>query len=180
MERLSLVALFFSAILDTAAVGVPTGPLVAVASYAAPHKAAMFVAVGAVGSAVGALVPFAAGRLASGWALRRWPRAVEFEHRFARHRFATVLLASALPVPTKPFLAAAGLFHVPVLLVFPATVCGRALRYGVESLLVLKFGPPLLALFTALHWSLIVAMLLTLVLAAWAMGWNPFRRWARS
>jgi hypothetical protein len=68
---------------------------------------------------------------------------------------------------------------VPLLLVFPAAVCGRAVRYGVESVLVLKFGPPLVTLFTALHWSLIVAMVLTLMLAAWAFGWNPFRRLAR-
>lgn len=179
MGRFSIVALFFSAVLDTALVGVPTGPLVAAASYADPERTPLFVAVGALGSAIGAMAPFAAGRLASGWALRRWPMAVEFEHRFARHRFGTVLLASALPVPTKPFMAAAGLFRVPPLLVLPAAVCGRFLRYAVEAALVLQFGPALVAVFVAVGWKLVLALLLTAALAAWALGWNPMRRWVR-
>lgn len=180
MGRLSLLALFFSAILDTALFGLPTGPLVALASYADPERATLFVLVGAVGSALGAMVPFGIGRLASDWALRKWPKAAEFEHRFVRQRFLSLALATALPLPTKPLMAAAGLFHVPVLLAFPATVLGRSVRFGVEALIVLHFGPAVLTAVADVPWQALVAAVLAVGLLAWSLGWRPLRRWARS
>jgi len=176
MERLPELALFFSAFLDTALVGVPTGPLVALSSYARPDRAWIFLLIGALGSACGALVPYVAGRLAADWTRKKWPLAATWERRFTRHRFATVLLGSLLPVPNKPFMAAAGIFHAPAALVFAAAVAGRFLRFGVETLLVLWLGPSLLETARELPWTYVLAAVLTLALVAWALGLTPFHR----
>jgi len=67
------VALFFSAFLDTALVGLPTGPVVALSSYARPERSWVFLVIAALGSGLGTLVPYFIGRLAGDWARKRWP-----------------------------------------------------------------------------------------------------------
>jgi cardiolipin synthase len=180
MARWPELALFFSAFLDTALVGIPTGPLVALSSYARPDRAWAFLLVGALGSGLGALVPYAAGRLAGDWALQRWPKAAEYEKRFTRHRFATVLLGSALPVPVKPFMAAAGIFHAPAVLVLVAAIAGRLLRYAAETLLVLWLGPSIVATVAVSPWMVAATVVLTLAILAWAFGVRPWQRRRRA
>lgn len=100
----------------------------------------------AAGSAVGGLLPYVLGRAGGElFLLKRIDRARydQLRIRFERQEFLAMLVPSMLPPPTpwKAFVFAAGVFEMPVAPFMLAVFCGRLVRWGVLSLLVLKLGP---------------------------------------
>jgi uncharacterized membrane protein YdjX (TVP38/TMEM64 family) len=101
---------------------------------------------GAVGSAIGGLLPYGLGRAGGELFLLKRVNRERFEAirtRFEKQEFLAMMIPSMLPPPTpwKIFVFAAGVFEMRVLPFMLAVFCGRMVRWLVLSLLVLKLGP---------------------------------------
>ncbi len=106
---------------------------------------------GAVGAAVGALVPFAIGRAGGELVLTRRMDTLKYEKmraRFDRHRWFAVMVPAAMPppFPFKLFAFGAGVFEMRVLPYMAAVLAGRVIHYMVTALLVIYFGPEIMGL----------------------------------
>jgi membrane protein YqaA with SNARE-associated domain len=111
----------------------------------------LYTLLAAAGAAIGGLVPFLLGRAGGElFLLRRIDRA-KYErmlHRFEKQEFLAMLIPSLLPPPTpwKAFVFAAGVFEMPVWLFLLAVFLGRVIRFTIEGLLVIHYGPKVVGL----------------------------------
>ncbi len=106
----------------------------------------IFCLMGALGSAIGGLVPYGLGRAGGELFLLKRVNRERFEAmrtRFERQEFLAVLVPSMLPPPTpwKAFVFAAGVFEMRILPFMLAVFVGRMIRWLALSLLVMKLGP---------------------------------------
>jgi membrane protein YqaA with SNARE-associated domain len=110
------------------------------------RRAWLYVLMAAAGSAVGGLIPFLLGRAGGElFLLRRIDRA-RYEAmmaRFEKQEFLAMAIPSALPPPTpwKAFAFGAGVFEMNIWHFMLAVFVGRAVRFGVEAALTIKYGP---------------------------------------
>lgn len=170
---------FIIAILDAAAFGVPMDPLVAGYVYANPHKAWLYCVAGALGSALGSLVPYGLGRAGGElFLLKRIDEAKlqRIRDRFERQEFLALMVPAMLPPPTpfKLFVFSAGVFEMKPLAFLLAVISGRLVRFGVLSVLTVIFGPQIVAQTKAMistHPSVLVLIGIGLVL----LGYLIFR-----
>jgi membrane protein YqaA with SNARE-associated domain len=103
----------------------------------------------AIGSAVGGLVPYFIGRAGGEIFLLKHTNRAKFEamrDRFEHQEFLAILIPSMMPPPTpwKLFVFGAGVFEMRVVTFMLAVFTGRLLRFGVESLLVIHYGPEII------------------------------------
>jgi membrane protein YqaA with SNARE-associated domain len=150
LKTLGAWGVFIIAILDSAAFGVPMDPLVAGYVYSNPHKAWLYCLAGAVGSALGSLVPYGLGRAGGElFLLKRIDEAKlkRIRDRFERQEFLALMVPAMLPPPTpfKLFLFSAGVFEMKPAAFLLAVVSGRLVRFGVLSILTVMFGPQIVA-----------------------------------
>jgi membrane protein YqaA with SNARE-associated domain len=111
----------------------------------------VYAIMGAIGSAIGALVPFYIGKAGGEFVLlKRIPQAKydRMQARFDRHRWLAVLVPAAMPppFPFKLFAFGAGVFEMRVLPYTGAVFLGRAVHYLVTAILVVAFGPEIVDL----------------------------------
>ncbi|HEY1526015.1 MAG TPA: VTT domain-containing protein [Candidatus Angelobacter sp.] len=145
LKTLGAWGVFIIAILDSAAFGVPMDPLVAGYVYSNPHKAWLYCIAGAVGSALGSLVPYGLGRAGGElFLLKRIDEAKlkRIRDRFERQEFLALMVPAMLPPPTpfKLFLFSAGVFEMKPVAFLLAVISGRLVRFGVLSILTVVFG----------------------------------------
>jgi membrane protein YqaA with SNARE-associated domain len=138
--------LFVVAFVDASSIAVPMDPLVASYVWAQPHKLVLYVLMAGFGSALGSLVPFFLGRAGGELFLLKRIDRKRFEQlrdRFERQEFLALLVPAMLPPPTpfKLFVFAAGVFEMKALPFLLAVFVGRVVRFGVLSLLVIRYGP---------------------------------------
>lgn len=175
LKTLGAWGVFIIAILDSAAFGIPMDPLVAGYVYANPHKAWLYCLAGALGSALGSLVPYGLGRAGGElFLLKRIDEAKlqRIRDRFERQEFLALMVPAMLPPPTpfKLFVFSAGVFEMkpgPFLL---AIISGRLLRFGILSVFTVIFGPQIVAEARTLiktHPSVLALIALGLVLAGY-------------
>ena len=106
----------------------------------------LYVLLASIGSAVGGLIPFLLGRAGGElFLLRRIARA-RYESmmaRFEKQEFLAMAIPSAMPPPTpwKAFAFGAGVFEMPIWLFMLAVFAGRMLRFGIEAVLTIRYGP---------------------------------------
>jgi len=105
-----------------------------------------------VGSSLGALVPYLLGRAGGElFLLRRVDRArfEKLRNRFERQEFLAMVIPSVMPPPTpwKLFVFGAGVFEMKVPQFLLAVFVGRTIRYTVEGLLTVLYGPKIIVLF---------------------------------
>jgi membrane protein YqaA with SNARE-associated domain len=121
-------------------------PLIATWAWNDHRHAYLYVIMAAAGSAVGGLIPFLLGRAGGElFLLRRIDRA-RYEAmmaRFEKQEFLAMAIPSALPPPTpwKAFVFGAGVFEMNIWHFMLAVFTGRAVRFGVEAALTVKYGP---------------------------------------
>jgi len=130
---------------------------------------------GAVGSAIGGLVPYGLGRAGGELFLLKRVNRERFEQmriKFERQEFLAVLVPSMLPPPTpwKAFVFAAGVFEMRILHFMLAVFFGRLVRWLILSLLVLKLGPSAVSLTEEMVKGHLVIFLSVLVLVFAAIG----------
>jgi len=141
-------------IIDSAAFGIPLDPAVAGYVYAFPSKMWLYVLMASAGSAVGSLIPYGIGRVGGELLLLKRIDRKRFERirdRFENQEFFAMMVPAMLPPPTpfKLFLFSAGVFEMRVDLFLLSIFTGRAIRFLILGLLVVKFGPGIVSLVSA-------------------------------
>jgi len=134
------------ALIDASSLPVPMDLLIGGAVWKQQGQFWIFCLMGALGSAIGGLLPYGLGRAGGELFLLKRVNRERFEAmrtRFERQEFLAVLVPSMLPPPTpwKAFVFAAGVFEMRILPFMLAVFLGRMVRWLALSLLVLKLGP---------------------------------------
>jgi membrane protein YqaA with SNARE-associated domain len=142
-------------LVDSAAIPLPfMDPLIVSYGVQSPAKAILYCFMGAIGSAIGSMLPYYLGRAGGElFLLKRINRACyeQLRDRFEKQEFLAIMLPATCPppMPVKLFELAAGVFEMRPLSYFLAIVSGKFLRFMVESILVIVYGPAILS--NALH-----------------------------
>jgi membrane protein YqaA with SNARE-associated domain len=162
------------AALDGAAFGLPMD--VVVAGYVAQNHSRflLYVLMAAAGSAIGSLVIYAIGYAGGEELLRKRVSPARFEKlhaAFEKHPFWSLMFPAMLPPPTpfKMFALGAAVAEMSISHFLLAIFLGRAVRFFLLGILVLKFGPGVvhtLRIFFShhFHWLIIAAVV---GVAAW-------------
>jgi membrane protein YqaA with SNARE-associated domain len=161
--------------IDSGAIPIPVDALVAGYVYSNPHRAWLFVLAGALGSALGSLVPYYLGRAGGElFLLKRInrQRMERIRDRFERQEFLALMVPAMLPPPTpfKLFVFSAGVFEMKPLVFLAAVFAGRVARFGVLSVLTVIFGPQIVTQAKTLireHPSLAVLIAFVVLLLAY-------------
>ncbi len=138
---------FLIAFGDSAFVPLPQGvdALLIAHAIASPSTAYLAAACAVAGSLLGSLILYSmarkAGRAMLGKKMSEEAMA-KMERRMSEYGSLAVIppMAIPLPLPTKIFVMAAGVFQMNVLQFAAATLFGRSLRYFGEAALALRFG----------------------------------------
>lgn len=146
--------LLVAAILDAAAFAIPVDLAFAGYVYGHPLKIWLYVIGAAAGSALGSLVPYGIGRAGGELLLLNHIDRERFERmrdRFENQEFFAMMIPAMLPPPTpfKLFLLAAGVFEMRPHLFLLSIFAGRVVRFLVLGFLVVRFGPGIVSLVTA-------------------------------
>ena len=167
------------AIIDSAAIPVPIDALLI--DYVA-HDHARFLIycfMGALGSAIGSLLPYYLGRAGGELFLLKRINRKRYEQlrdRFEKQEFLAIMIPAMMPppMPVKLFEFAAGVFEMKVLWFFTAIFVGKFLRFLVWAVITILYGPQLLATITHemhahLQWVLGVGGILVGLVVFWVV-----------
>jgi membrane protein YqaA with SNARE-associated domain len=154
MKLLSVLGIwgaFVIAAVDSAAFGIPLDPVmigyaVMYANRGQYGMIAFAIILASLGSAVGSLVPYWIGRKGGEPLLLKkisHARLEQLRDRYESWEFFSIMVPAMLPPPTpmKLIILAAGAFEMRPLLFSLAIFIGRALRFGILSWVVVKYGP---------------------------------------
>ena len=167
--------------IDSASVPIPIDVLMGMWAWADKRHFYVFALLAALGSSLGGLIPFFVGRAGGElFLLKRVDRA-RFESlraQFEKQEFLAVMVPSLLPPPTpwKLFVFGAGVFEMRTLNFVLAVFVGRCIRFGIETALVVKYGPQIVNVVADLARKHLVLTLLALALIFGALGWWMWRK----
>jgi membrane protein YqaA with SNARE-associated domain len=165
--------LAFAAV-DGSFLGMPLDAIFVSYVYNDRARFLLYVLLGAVGSAVGSIVIYLIGYTGGEVLLRKRLSAQRFEKihaSFEKHQFWALMFPAMLPPPTpfKAVVLAAAAFEMNFWHFLLAIFAGRFVRFFLEALLTLWFGPRIVAMtrtfFT--HHFLFIASIAAELLAAW-------------
>jgi membrane protein YqaA with SNARE-associated domain len=140
-------------LVDSAAIPLPfLDPLIVSYGVAAPAKAVLYCFMAAIGSAIGSMLPYYLGRAGGELFLLKRINRERYEKlrdRFEKQEFLAIMLPAMCPppMPVKIFELAAGVFEMRPVSYFLAICSGKFLRFLVESILVIIYGPAILSNF---------------------------------
>lgn len=163
------------ALLDSSSIPVPMDLILAGYVWADKGHFWLYCLMGAVGSAIGGLLPYGLGRAGGELFLLKHVNRERYERmraRFERQEFLAMMIPSMMPPPTpwKAFVFAAGVFEMRIIPFMLAVFLGRLVRWLVLSLLVLKLGPGAVGV-VAHHSLAALAVVGGLALLAGAVWW---------
>lgn len=155
------------AFIDSSSMPVPMDLLIAGYVWNDKPHFYLYCLMGAVGSALGGLVPFFLGRAGGElFLLKRVDRAryEKLRDRFENQEFLAMLNPSMMPPPTpwKAFVFGAGVFEMRMLNFMAAVFLGRLVHYTALSFLTIKYGPEMVHVVSGLahqHLGLMLAIL---------------------
>ncbi len=167
------------AFVDAAFLGMPLDAIVGGYVYAAPRRFLLLSAMAAAGSALGSIVIYWIGYKGGEVLLVKRlgeERFKKIHATFERYGFLGLMVPSMLPPPTpfKLFVLTAGVIEMSFVKFLSAIFLGRLLRFCILSLLVIRFGPEIVALFGSAvhqHLRLTVAIVAFLGLVGWWVWW---------
>jgi membrane protein YqaA with SNARE-associated domain len=137
------------ALIDTASIPVPIDALL-IDYVAHDHaRAFLYCIMAALGSAVGALVPYYLGRAGGELFLLKRINRQRYEQlrdRFEKQEFLAIMIPSMMPppMPVKLFEFAAGVFEMKPHWFFSAIFVGKFVRFGVWAFLTVFYGPAII------------------------------------
>lgn len=155
-------------LVDSAAIPLPfMDPLIVSYGVQSPAKAVIYCFMGALGSAIGSMLPYYLGRAGGELFLLKRINRQRYEQlrdRFEKQEFFAIMLPAMCPppMPVKIFELAAGVFEMRVVSYFFAILAGKFLRFAVESTLVIIYGPAILETFMHLvhrHSAIVMSVL---------------------
>ena len=142
-------------LVDSAAIPLPfLDPLVVSYGVGNHAKMVLYCLAAAVGSAIGSLLPYYLGRAGGELFLLKRINRERYERmrdRFEKQEFLAIMLPAMCPppMPVKIFELGAGVFEMRVTRYFLAICTGKFVRFLIESILVIVYGPAILS--SALH-----------------------------
>lgn len=136
-------------IIDSSSIPIPMDAFLVYYAWHDAPRVYLYVFAAALGSAIGGLVPYFVGRAGGELFLLKRINRARFDvlrHKFEHQEFVAVLIPSMLPPPTpwKLFVFGAGVFEMSVVNFMVAVFTGRLVRFGVESLLTIRYGPQII------------------------------------
>lgn len=139
------------AVIDASSIPIPMDVLIAGYAWNDRSHFWLYAIIGALGGALGALVPFYIGRTGGEWVLLKRVKRSKYDQmraRFDRHHWLAVLVPAAMPppFPFKLFAFGAGVFEMRVFPYMAAVFLGRTVHYLVTAILVIRFGPEIMTL----------------------------------
>jgi membrane protein YqaA with SNARE-associated domain len=149
MKPLGAWGLGALAIVDTSSIPVPIDALV-IDYVAHDHgKILIYCLMAAAGSAIGSLVPYYFGRAGGELFLLKRINRHRYEalrDKFERQEFLAIMVPAMMPppMPVKVIEFAAGVFEMKPLLYFGAVFAAKFLRFGLEGLITILYGPAIL------------------------------------
>jgi membrane protein YqaA with SNARE-associated domain len=183
LKPLGSWAVFAIAAIDSAFFGFPLDPVVASYVYQDRPRFLLYAVMASAGSAAGCIILYLIGYKGGEVLLEKRISRTKFNKirsAFDRHEFWALMFPSMMPppFPFKVFVLAASVFEMNFWHFLLAIFVGRLVRFLILSLLVLKFGPQIVALTSAAvakHWpELVLAVLVIGGLFAWF--WYRARR----
>ena len=150
LKPLGVWGLLGLSLIDSAAIPLPfLDPLVVEYGVSRPSRAVLYCLMAALGSAIGSLVPYFVGRAGGELFLLKRINRDRYERlrdRFEKQEFLAIMLPAMCPppMPVKLFELAAGVFEMRVVSYFLAIATGKFLRFMIESILVIVYGPAIL------------------------------------
>ncbi len=169
-----------AALFDSCSIPIPMDILIAGWVWNDKGHFWLYCLMGALGSAIGGLVPYGIGRAGGELFLLKRVNRARFDMlrvKFEKQEFLAVMIPSMMPPPTpwKLFVFAAGVFEMRVLPYMAAVAVGRFVRWLVLSLLVLKLGPGAVGVVQhhALRVLLFVGLLAVLGFGIWWIRRKP-------
>jgi membrane protein YqaA with SNARE-associated domain len=165
-----------AAFVDSASIPLPIDVLMAGWAWADKRHFLFYAVLAALGSSLGGLVPFFVGRAGGELILLRRINRARFEalrDRFEKQEFLAVMVPSMMPPPTtwKLFVFGAGVFEMRTVNFLLAVFVGRLIRFGVETALVVKYGPQIVTVVGDLARRHLIVTLLALALIFAALAW---------
>lgn len=167
MKVLGIWGVFVIAFADSALFGMPVDFIVATYVHQDRHRMLFYVIMASLGSALGSIPLYVIGYAGGEALLRKRISERRFEQvhqKFEHHEFWALMFPGMLPPPTpfKIFVLAAAVFEMNFWHFLGAIFAGRFVRFLVLSVLVIYFGPQILALFGGFfrqHWIWVLAVL---------------------
>lgn len=163
------------AFIDAAFFGMPIDAIVCGYAYARPSHLLLYAFGAAVGSAAGSLIVYAIGYKGGEVMLKKRMGEARFNRitsSFEKREFPLLTLVSMLPPPTpfKLFVLSAGMAEMRPARFVTAIVIGRFVRFTIESILVIRYGPHIIALLAEAlrhHVSYVVAAVVAIAMIFW-------------
>jgi membrane protein YqaA with SNARE-associated domain len=167
MKVLGIWGVFVIAFADSALVGMPVDFIVATYVHQDRHRMLLYVAMAALGSALGSIPLYIIGYVGGEKVLRKRiseERFLKIHRSFERHEFWALMFPGMLPppMPFKIFVLGAAVFEMNVWHFLGAIFAGRCVRFLGLSILVLYFGPGIVSLAALLfkqHWILVLSVI---------------------
>ncbi len=168
------------AIVDSSSVPLPfIDPLVVSYGVGDHKRFLLYSFMAALGAAIGSMLPYYLGRAGGELFLLKRINRERYEQlrdRFEKQEFLAIMLPAMMPppMPVKLFELAAGVFEMRPLSYFLAILSGKFLRFAIESIIVIVYGPAILhTALDAIHrhaaWVLSGVGLLLLWLVVWVV-----------
>ena len=166
MKVLGIWGVFVIAFADSALLGMPVDFIVATYVHQDRKRMLLYIVMAALGSALGSIPLYIVGYLGGEKVLRKRiseARFLKIHRSFEQHEFLALMFPGMLPppVPFKIFVLGAAVFEMKFRDFLVAIFAGRFVRFLVLSVLVLWFGPEIVALFGGVfkrHWIWIVTL----------------------
>jgi membrane protein YqaA with SNARE-associated domain len=150
LKPLGVFGILGLAIIDSSSMPLPFLDPLVVSYGAADHKKAfLYCLMAALGSAIGSMVPYYLGRAGGELFLLKRINRERYERlrdRFEKQEFLAIMLPAMCPppMPVKLFELAAGVFEMRPASYFLAIASGKFVRFLIESILVIVYGPAIL------------------------------------
>jgi membrane protein YqaA with SNARE-associated domain len=167
------------AAVDGSFLGLPLDPIFVYYVYTDRSRFLLYVLLGAAGSALGSIVLYIVGYTGGEVLLRNRLSPQRFEKihaSFEHHEFWALMFPAMLPPPTpfKIVVLAAAAFEMNFAHFLLAIFAGRFLRFLIEALLTLYFGPGIVTLAGGVVAHRVIWILLGV--GALVVGWLVLRR----
>lgn len=166
MKVLGMWGVFVIAFADSALLGMPVDFVVATYVHQDRKRMLLYVVMAALGSALGSIPLYIVGYVGGEKVLRKRiseARFLKIHRSFEQHEFWALMFPGMLPppMPFKVFVLGAAVFEMKFDDFLIAIFAGRFVRFLVLSVLVLWFGPQIVALFGGVfkrHWIWILTL----------------------
>jgi membrane protein YqaA with SNARE-associated domain len=167
--------------IDSASIPIPIDVLMAGWAWADKRHFYVYMLLAAAGSTLGGLVPFFLGRAGGELFLLKRINRERFEAlraQFEKQEFLAIMIPSLMPPPTtwKLFVFAAGVFEMRTVMFMLAVFTGRLLRFGIETALVIRYGPQIVNVVGDMAKKHLVVTLVALAVIFGGLGYWIWRK----